>query len=187
MKQLQGQIDEVDRQITAEIGVIKDSIKAKYDSAVAQEQSLADQVNKLKSQVTDFQNRNIQYTILQREVDTNRQLYDGLLQRYKEIGVAGGVGVNNISVVDQAEIPASPYKPSMPRNLAISLMLGLLFGAGAAFAREQFDDTFKSPEDLEENPRPAAPRADPVGAGRRKSMPSCCRIRARLCRKPIDR
>ena len=151
MKQLKGQIDEVGRQIAAEIGVIKDSIKAQYDAAVAQEKSLADQVNTLKSQVTDFQNRNIQYTILQREVDTNRQLYDGLLQRYKEIGVAGGVGVNNISIVDNADVPARPYKPSLPRNLAISLMLGLLFGAGAAFAREQFDDTFKSPEDLEEN------------------------------------
>jgi capsular exopolysaccharide synthesis family protein len=151
MKQLQSQIGELDRQIQAEVDLIKGSIKAQYDAAAAQEQSLAAEIERLKGQVTDFRNRNIQYTILQREVDTNRQLYDGLLQRYKEIGVAGGVGANNIAIIDKAEVPERPYKPSLSRNLAISLMIGLLFGAGAAFAREQFDDTFKSPEDLEEN------------------------------------
>jgi capsular exopolysaccharide synthesis family protein len=151
MRQLQSQIDELDRQIEAEIDLIKDSIKAQYDAALAEEHSLAAQIEKLKADVTDFRNRNIQYTILQREVDTNRQLYDGLLQRYKEIGVAGGVGANNIAVVDKAGLPDKRFKPSLPRNLAISLMLGLLFGSGAAFAREQLDDTFKSPEDLEES------------------------------------
>ena len=55
--------------------------------------------------------RRIQYTILQRDVDTNRQLYDALLQRYKEIGVAGGVGSNNISIVDEAELPLRPSWP----------------------------------------------------------------------------
>lgn len=150
MKQLRSQIDEIDRQIAAQVTLIKDSIKARYDNALAAERSLAGQIDKLKAAVTDFRNRNIQYTILQREVDTNRQLYDGLLQRYKEIAVAGGVGTNNISVVDKADLPGHPYAPRVPRNLAISLMLGLIFGAGAAFVREQLDDTFKSPEDLEE-------------------------------------
>ena len=67
----------------------------------------------LKSDVLDLQGRSIQYNILKREAETNRQLYDGLLQRYKEIGVAGGVGANNISVVDRATVPDSPHSPRL--------------------------------------------------------------------------
>lgn len=151
MKRLQSQIDELDRQINDSVTLVKNSIKAEYDAAVSNENSLTEQLEKLKGEVTQSQNRNIQYTILQREVDTNRQIYDSLLQRYKEIGVAGGVGSNNISVVDTAAQPDSPFKPNLPRNLVLALALGLLAGVGAAFAREQLDDTFKSPEDLEEN------------------------------------
>ncbi len=151
MQKLSGQIDEIQRQVAAETRLVKDSIKAKYDAALSAEKSLSAQVDGLKGEVNDFRSRNIQYTILQREVDTNRQLYDGLLQRYKEIGVAGGVGVNNVAIVDKAQVPGSAYSPSMTRNLAIALMIGALFGIAGAFAREQFDDTFKSPEDIEEN------------------------------------
>jgi polysaccharide biosynthesis transport protein len=108
-------------------------------------------VDGLKGEVTDVRNRNIQYTILQREVDTNRSLYEGLLQRYKEIGVAGGVGVNNVSIVDKAQVPGRPYTPRLSLNVAFALMLGLMLGGAAAFVREHFDDTFKSPEDVEDN------------------------------------
>jgi len=151
MRQIKAQIDELGRQVATEVALIKQSTKAEYEASLGEEQSLAALVETLKTEVTDFRNRNIQYNILQREVDTNRSLYDGLLQRYKEIGVAGGVGINNISVVDSARVPGSPYTPRLSRNLAISLMLGLMFGGAAAFAREHFDDTFKSPEDVEEN------------------------------------
>jgi succinoglycan biosynthesis transport protein ExoP len=151
MRQIRAQIDELDRQIAAEVELIKQSAKAEYDAAVAEERSLAKLVEDLKAEVTDFRNRNIQYTILQREVDTNRSLYEGLLQRYKEIGVAGGVGVNNVSIVDASEIPDRPFTPRLGRNLAIALMLGLMMGGAAAFAREHLDDTIKSPEDVEEN------------------------------------
>jgi capsular exopolysaccharide synthesis family protein len=151
MKQIQGQIDELDRQIAAEAALIKETTKAEYEAARQQEQSLVALVETLKGEVTDVRNRNIQYTILQREVDTNRSLYEGLLQRYKEIGVAGGVGVNNVSIVDLARVPGAPYTPRMSLNLAFALMLGLMFGGAGAFVREHFDDTFKSPEDVEEN------------------------------------
>ena len=62
----------------------------------------------LKGSVLNLRGRSIQYTILQREVDTNRALYDALLQRYKEIGVAGGIGTNLISIVDRGEVPGRP-------------------------------------------------------------------------------
>jgi capsular exopolysaccharide synthesis family protein len=151
MKKLKAQIDELDKQLSDEIELIKQSVKAQYDAAVAEEKSLVERINQEKAAVTDFRNRNIRYTILQREVDTNRSLYEGLLQRYKEIGIAGGVGTNNVSIVDRAEVPGAPFTPKLSRNLALAMVLGLLFGGAAAFAREQIDDTFRSPEDIEEH------------------------------------
>jgi capsular exopolysaccharide synthesis family protein len=82
-------------------------------------------------------------------VDTNRALYDGLLQRYKEIGVAGGVGINNISVVDQADIPQKPSSPRLLVNLIIALLAGLGLGAAAAFGLEQMDEAIADPAEVE--------------------------------------
>jgi capsular exopolysaccharide synthesis family protein len=71
------------------------------------------------------------------------------LQRYKEIGVAGGVGVNNISVVDAAELPEDPSSPNLPLNLLLSLLIGAFLGMGAAFALEQIDEGISDPADVE--------------------------------------
>ena len=103
MQQLKSQIDEIETQIRGEEGNIRSGIQADYQAALQQEQMLASQLNGLKGDVLDLQKRSIQYNILKRDVDTNRQLYDGLLQRYKEIGIASGVSANNISLVDRAE------------------------------------------------------------------------------------
>jgi len=149
MLRLSGQIAEIDRQIAGEVSNIRASIKARYDAAKAQESLLDERIGGLKGEVLDLQSRSIQYNILKREAETNRELYDGLLQRYKEIGIAGGVGANNIFVVDRAEVPAAPYKPSLFRNLALGLLVGLMLGVLAAFARHYLDRTIHSPKALE--------------------------------------
>ena len=105
----------------------------------------------MKGGILDLRRRSIQYNIFQREVDTNRQLYDGLLQRYKEIGVAGGVGVNNVSVVDVADVPERPSSPRIYLNLMLSLVFGLVLGSLAALALEQIDEAVADPEEIERN------------------------------------
>jgi capsular exopolysaccharide synthesis family protein len=82
-------------------------------------------------------------------VDTNRARYDGLLQRYKEIGVAGGVGVNNVAVVDTADVPEKPSSPRMLLNLAASLLAGLFIGAALALVLEQIDEAIADPIEIE--------------------------------------
>lgn len=149
MLQLKSQVDEVDRQIAAELVGIRASVRAEYDAALGQEQLLAGKMGSVRGEELDLQSRSIRYNILKREVDTNRQLYDALLQRYKEVGVAGGVSTNNISVVDRAEVPTRPFKPSLSRNVALGLLAGLLLGIAAAFLREHFDDSLRNPEQLE--------------------------------------
>lgn len=149
MQQLKSQVDELDRQIAKEIAGVRASVKAEYDAASAQEQMLSQQIASLRTQALDVDGRSIQYNILKREVDTNRQLYDGLLQRYKEVGVAGDVRANNISIIDRAEVPRWRFKPNLLLNLAIGMLLGAMLGVLAAFLLEFLDDTIKTPDDVE--------------------------------------
>lgn len=149
MVQLRNQINQVDAMINQEIGNIRAAITADYEAAKNEEALLRTNLDRMKQEVLALQGRSIQFNILRRETDTNRQLYDGLLQRYKEVGVAAGVGTNNISVVDEAKVPSHPYKPDMWSNALLALVLGLLGGVGLAFLFEHLDDTVRRPEDLE--------------------------------------
>ena len=149
MQRLQGQINETDRQVAAEIGNVRASIKTQYDAARDQETLLTARIDGLKDDVLDLQSRSIQYNILKRDADTNRELYDGLLQRYKEIGVAGNVGTNNISVVDRAEVPNKRHSPRLLLNLAVGLLLGLFAGVLAAFLLHHLDRSIHSSKALE--------------------------------------
>jgi capsular exopolysaccharide synthesis family protein len=149
MLQLESQIAEMQAKIDEEISEVRAAAKANYEAAVIQEQMFTKKLEEAKKSVLGVQDRSIQYNILKREVDTNRQLYDGLLQRLKEVGVAGGIGVNNIQVVDKAEVPIKPYKPNIPLNSLVAIFLGLFGGIGLAFLFEHLDDTIKHPEDLE--------------------------------------
>lgn len=147
--QLRAQIDELDRQIRDMAGSVRGAIRGEYEVALNRERVLQAQVNRLKGDVLDLRERSIQYNILLREVDTSRTLYDGLLQRYKEVGVTGGVTTNNISIVDRADAPNKPSKPNLLLNLMISALLGLGLGILAAFILEALDESLATPDDVE--------------------------------------
>ncbi|HEY2345012.1 MAG TPA: polysaccharide biosynthesis tyrosine autokinase [Xanthomonadaceae bacterium] len=149
MLALKGRIDDLDRQIATEYANIKAAAKSNYESAKAREDLLKSQMDQLKGQVLDQQTRSVRYGTLQRDVNTNQQLYDALLQRYKEIGIAGGVTSNNMSVVDRATVPGGPYKPNLRNNLMMATFFGLLLGAGLAIFFDHLDDTLKTAEDIE--------------------------------------
>jgi capsular exopolysaccharide synthesis family protein len=149
MQQLRSQIKELDTQLAQAVRAVKSDIKASYEAARINLALLEAELEKGKTALVEQRNRSIQYNILQREVDTNRQLYDGLLQRYKEIGVSGGIGTNNISFVDKAQLPGAPASPNVQRNLLIGLLAGLVVGLMIAFGLDFLDETFKSPEDVE--------------------------------------
>ncbi len=149
MVQLKARIDEADGQIRTIAGNIRSSIRSQYEIAANQERSLQAQVTGLTGDVLDLRDRSIQYNILQRELDTTRTLYEGLLQRYKEVGVTGGVTSNNISIVDVATPPRKPSKPNMLLNMALAALLGLGLGVLAALVLEALDETLATPDDVE--------------------------------------
>lgn len=146
--QIKTQIDQLDSSISREENRVAASYQSEYRQALQRENSLRQRVAGLKDDYLSLRRRSIQYNIFQQEVDTNRALYDGLLQRFKEIGVAAGVGVNNVAIVDRAFAPRKPSSPNIILNLFASAVLGLFLGAVLALALEQLDDAIEDPENF---------------------------------------
>ena len=139
--------DEIAREGRRAGTAVRAALGARQREASDQEQRLRQTVNDLRTQLVDQRRDGVQQAILQREVDTNSSLYNALLQRYREIGVAG-VGENNIAVVDMARPKGVPTEPSLPRNLVLSLLIGLAAGAAFIFLRGQFDQSIRDPAEL---------------------------------------
>lgn len=144
---LRAQIATLDRSIKAETARSYDGNREAYDSAMKRERELQSELDGLTQKYNRQQRESIQMAILQREVDSNRQLYEGLLQRYKEIGVAG-VGTNNIAIVDRAKAADSPSSPNLPLNLAVALLLGGLLAAGVVLTLEKIDSSVRDPQEV---------------------------------------
>jgi polysaccharide biosynthesis transport protein len=136
-------------ELATQAASVKASIRDRYLVAQRQEERLSATVNGLKGDTLSERDRSIRYNILRREVDTNRELYNGLLQRYKEVSAEAGVTTNNISVIDIAMPPKAPSSPRPAMNMALALLLGLA-GAGAwVYGREQLTDAVRTPDDVE--------------------------------------
>lgn len=144
------------QQTEAQINRLRDQniagLHATYQLAIQQEQALEDQLRDVRGSVFDTQSRGVGYATLAREVQTNRALYDALLQRYKEIGVSNG-GSNRFAIVDNATAPRAPVSPNLPINLLIALLAGLAIGAGIAFLRDAIEDRVGTPNDVTEKLR----------------------------------
>ena len=149
MVQIKAQIGELDSRIKAEVASVLSSIKAQFSAAKTQEDQVRARLQDTRREVLSAQDKNGDLNLLKRELDTNRQLYDGLLQRLKEVGITSGVASNNISVVDDAVTPLFPVSPNLMKNLAVGLLAGILLGVGFVLIREQLDDTIKQPDEVE--------------------------------------
>ncbi|MBB3911071.1 GumC family protein [Sphingomonas desiccabilis] len=149
VRQLEFQQAELDRQVSTLATAIRSSIHDQYRDALGRERALAAQVEGLKQATLAEQDRGVRYAILAREADTNRTLYDGLLQRYKELSAAAGINANNLSIVDRAEPPLAPSSPKLALNLLVALTLGLILAGATVLVREQFDDAVRAPDEVE--------------------------------------
>ena len=149
MQALQSELNTIDEEIAAEKQNIVEALAAEFKAAQARETSLRSRVEELKKNVQDLRSRKIEYTILEREVDTNRSQYEALLQRLKEVSIANGVGSSQVSVIDRAIVPVTPFEPNLLRNLAIALVLSLAAGIGLALGLNYIDDTIKTPDDVQ--------------------------------------
>ncbi|WP_338243068.1 GumC family protein [Aurantiacibacter hainanensis] len=148
MVRLRTRIEELNRQISSETSRSVAALRAEYQAALAEENSLRSRVSQLSSAALNEQEDSIQYNILQRELDTNRALYDALLSRYNEVSVASGIGSAQAAVVDSAQVPSAPFSPNTLRNSVLGLLLGLAMGAGLAILWDRFTNTIKTKDDV---------------------------------------
>jgi len=123
-----------------------DHLKGQYLAALQRENMLRDSFEKQKQEANKLNESAIEYSILKRDLDSNRTLYEGLLEKLKEAGVTAGLRSNNFRIIDAARVPTAPSEPNIPRNLSFALVLGVISGVGLAFILENMDNTVRTPE-----------------------------------------
>src|SRR5712692_6591404 len=144
--QLNNQLKEIDRQLQSETNKAVDHLKGQYLAALQRENMLRGSFEKQKQEANKLNESAIEYSILKRDLDSNRTLYEGLLEKLKEAGVTAGLRSNNFRIIDAARVPTSPSEPNIPRNLSFALVLGVISGVGLAFLLENMDNTVRTPE-----------------------------------------
>ena len=171
IQMLTSQLNDINQQLTRAATEARNSVRAEFVAAQAAEQTLRARVGQLEGATLQEQDRSVRYNTLAREADTNRSIYDGLLQRYRELNASAGITASNISVIDQADPPAEPSSPNPLLNLAIALILGMVTAAAVVYVKDQLDDRIRVPEEVEQKVGvpllgvvPQAGGEDPVAA-----------------------
>ncbi len=148
VKILRAKMTEIQQKIEAEQRRIVQSLEHSYLTALKKEQALRAAAEEKKAQAMELNEKATQYKILAREVETNKQIFQSLLERSKEIDANVGAEISNIQVVDYALLPLEPYKPKVRLNLLLALAVGLMLGVGSAFMLEYFDNTVKRIDEI---------------------------------------
>jgi len=147
--QLQSELAELDDALRREIKKVGEASRADYQASLKSEQMLQASFDRQRGEAYKLNRDAIQYAILRHDVESSRDLYDGLLKKLKEAGIMAGLKSSSISIVDPASPPIEPVVPNLPLNLALSLMGGLLGGVALAFVVENMDNSLCTPHDIE--------------------------------------
>lgn len=145
VRRVAAQIAPLEAALRKERSAIVDRVDNDYQAALRREKLLRADYLKQSELVVEQADKSIQYNILKREVESNRQLYDAMLQRVKEASIASAMRASNVRIVDPAEPPKHPYRPSLPTNVTLGLLSGLLIGVAVVIARERSDRTLRAP------------------------------------------
>jgi len=148
MQRLNAQIETATARLRAETNRVIESVAAEYRAALAEEQNLGGSLEDQKRQAIDLNRKNVSYSILQREAEGERHVYNALLQQEKELRVVSNSRANNVQMMDPAEVPGGPYTPNHPRDWLMAIVFGLALGLACAYTVEYLDDTLKVPDDV---------------------------------------
>ncbi len=146
--EINSSIKQVEQEIINVVARLKETIKKELDQTVAVGKNIqqTQEVHKQAAEIHD--EKNINYSMLNLEAESDQEIYDILLQQAKELSLTGSMEGNNIRIVDDAEVPRKPIKPKIFFNLLLSVVMGLTFGTGFAFFLAYMDKTIKIPEDV---------------------------------------
>jgi polysaccharide biosynthesis transport protein len=149
MIKVKSAIEAVQTRIDGEVGNVLQGLRTEYQAAVTQEQSLNGALEQQKGEAMSMNRRAIEYSVLMRDVESSKQVYDSLLQRAKETGISGELRASNVRVVDAAEPSHTPVSPRRTLYLLMGLFGGSVLGIGLAFFLEYLDDRVKTPHQIE--------------------------------------
>ncbi|MHA6333015.1 GumC family protein [Qipengyuania sp. CAU 1752] len=149
VQQAEAQVAALDAQIGSVANRVRNSLRNEYEVARRQEAELERARSRLANATLNEQDRSVQFTLLNRDAQNLRDQLKGLQQRLAQIASASDMRANNIQLIDEAGVPGAPISPNLPRNLLVSLVMGLLIGCGLAIVREATDDTLYSPDEIE--------------------------------------
>ena len=150
MKQAVADLELLNDKRKSEIKRVAGIIKNEYELARSTEENLTERLTRTKADVIRLNEKSVQYNLLKREVDANRELYDALIASLKEQGVSEEAQYIKVWVIEEAVTPELPTKPREKRNLTLGIILGLLGGIGLALFLEYLDNTIKYPDDVQE-------------------------------------
>jgi exopolysaccharide transport family protein len=150
MVRVRSQIRATEGKIRAEIKNVARAAESEYRTALAKEARLAANLESVKQEAQGSNRKAIEYGVLRRELEGNRQLYQELLTKTKQTGLETELKTTNIRIVEKAENPRAPVIPNRRRNYQMAVIVGLLLGVGLALGFEHLDNTFKTPDDIKE-------------------------------------
>jgi succinoglycan biosynthesis transport protein ExoP len=145
---IRGSLDSADAKLKGELAKVVDSVKNEYEAALSQERSLQEALNGQKVEALSQNRKGIEYGVLLREVESNKQIYESLMQKTKETGISSDLRASNIRVVDPAEIPRGPISPNVQRDVMVSLAGSLALAVALAFVFERFDNRIRTPQEM---------------------------------------
>jgi len=147
------QLKAQDDAISAQLKTAKDEairlVDNEYQQIQTREALLERDLNRQELLADNMAQKLVEYNMLKHDADSNKELYDGLLEKLKEAGISAGLRSSNIRIVDPALVPSTPARPQKARNIALAFLVGLVGGVGLAFVREYLDNTVKSPDDVQ--------------------------------------
>jgi polysaccharide biosynthesis transport protein len=149
MIKLQDEMKQLKGQLSAEVQTVLATLKKDHALALQRENFSRAAVDDYKKQALNMSDRMVQYQIIKRDADTNKELYNGILQRLKETGINANLARSNIQVLDKADTPAVPFKPDWKKSLLLAFFIGFFGGLGLAFFTDYLDNTVKTPDDVE--------------------------------------
>jgi polysaccharide biosynthesis transport protein len=142
------EIADAEQQYNLEIQKAVQNARTDYEAAVSRERELSRELDRQKTAATALNRLSVDYSVLQRTAETNRQTYNDLLRREQELRVIANSRANNVRIVDRAQVPGAPFTPNHRRDWMLALLFGTALALAAVFGLDYLDDSVRTPEDV---------------------------------------
>lgn len=146
--EVKSRIERTRKKLNEELGKEIENLNAERTVLLSRERVMEKTISDFESEGLETNRKELKYTILERNVETNRKLYETLLSKVKESNIVESGSVSNIRVAEEAVMPRNPIKPKKKLNLVLSIIFGLMTGVGIAFLWEYVDRSIRTEEDV---------------------------------------